>query len=177
MLTKNFYIWAMATLTNQTIINGYVGVDGTTYNAVRATSSAFMRWWEGMRTLGTSAPTPGSGYTMSEARIGTGVTPATADDYTLESMITSGISIVNPSAVTVTKENGYVAVYATYTVTNTGTTSLAVSEIGLFGTGFIASNGISMLTDRTVLESPIVINPGEAKPITYTIRFNYPTEV
>jgi hypothetical protein len=176
MLTKNFYNWAMATLTNKTIVNGYVGIDGTTYNADR-TSSVPKDLWEGMRTIYTSALKPGTGNGASAAQIGTGVTPATADDYRLESIITSGISVATPSAVTVTKENDFVAVYATYTVTNTGTTSLAVSEIGLFSTGRQGNEALIVLMDRTVLESPIVINPGEAKPITYTIRFNYPTEV
>lgn len=175
MLTKNFYNWVMANLTKREITNGYVTPDGKVYNAVRSTQPISYMWEHMDYLVIDNAPT---NYLYVGVRIGTGVTPATADDYTLESVINSGLSVVNPQDVTVTRENDFVAVYATYTVTNNGTTAVAISEIGLFCAGvYTSSTMVPILADRTVLESPITINPGEAKPITYTIRFNYPTEV
>lgn len=171
MLTKNFYNAVMTYLTNTIITNGFVRHDGTVGNTRTNMKQAYL--WSAMKTLQLSAP---STFSTVGVRIGTGVTPATADDYTLDSIITSGLTVVNPSAVTVTVENGAVAAYASYTLTNTGTTAVAISEIGLFCSEYDASSYLTMLMDRTVLEEPIVINPGEAKPITYTIRFNYPVE-
>lgn len=174
MLTKNFFSWTMANLTGKDIVNGYVFPDGTVGNATRQTNKPYYLW-EYMNYLSIS-DIPSS-YLFIGTRIGTGATPATADDYTMESVITSGLITAESNTVTVTKENGFVAVYATYTVTNTGTTAVAISEIGLFGATNGSSSGTKpILMDRTVLESPIVINPGEAKPLTYTIRFNYPVE-
>ena len=173
MLTKNFYNFMMAHLTNVQIENGYVHIDGTVSAAKRVSSVSGYLWNKMNNFAIGSIPTS---YAAAGVRIGTGVTPATADDYTLESVITSGLTYVNPGSVAVTKENGFVAVYATYTVTNTDTTAVSISEIGLFCGPEAMASVKPILMDRTVLEYPIVVNPGEAKPITYTIRFNYPTE-
>ena len=172
MLTKNFYNSVMTQLTKKNITNGYVLSDGTI--GIAAPSTATKQMWDYMCNLLPNNDL--SNVAQAGVRIGKGVTPATADDYTLESFITSGVSINNPSAVSVTMEEGYVAAYCTYTVTNTGTTAIAISEIGLFSQITASSVAKLVLMDRTVLESPITINPGQSKPITYTIRFNYPTE-
>lgn len=173
MLTKNFYNYVMAHLTNRTIANGYVFPDGTTVDAKRVNSASTYMWDKmGSIQIG-GIPTVFSGV---GARIGTGITPATADDCTLESVITSGLTVQSASSVTVTRENDFVAAYAIYTLSNNGTTAVSISEIGLFCTPDGSGTTKPILMDRTVLEKPIVINPGEAKPITYTIRFNYPVE-
>lgn len=164
----------MNMLTNKKIVGAYVLPDGTVNDAVRPASMPGYLW-DAMYDLYIDEAPTSTAY--CGVRIGSGVTPATADDYTLESIITSGLSVVKPSAVTVTKENDCVAVYATYTVTNTGKTAVHISEIGLYAAAYYSTSlAKPALADRTVLESPITINPGEAKPITYTIRLNYPVE-
>ena len=175
MLTKNFYNQMMATISGKKIYSGLVIPDGTVQDAARG-SGPVSKMFDSMYDLAIGDVPTSTSFTG--VRIGTGVTPATIDDHTLESVITSGMSVANQQTVSVTQENGFVAAYATYSVTNTGKMPVAISEIGLFCKGWFDSSAgqeVVILVDRTVLESPITINPGEAKPITYTIRFNYPT--
>lgn len=167
MLTKNFYNQVAALLTKKDIRNGLISTTGEVRDAPWNVFSA-------MSMLGILNNLT-IGEVGSGVRIGSGDTPATADDYTLESVIASGCSVVNQSATTVTKEGDNVSAYATSTISNTGTTALSISEIGLFSSIPVDGVGRPFLLDRTVLESPITINPGEAKSITYTIRMNYPT--
>ena len=177
MLTKNFYNHVMSYLTGNTIVGGAVDTNGTVYDMYDAEKITYD--WSYMKTL-TLSNYFGNYSAGAGVRIGNGVTPATADDYTLESIITNDRLVIgNPGSVLVTKEKDFVAVYAVYTIANNGTESQSISEIGLFTgmkTGSSSTNITLGLMDRTVLESPITINPGEAKPITYTIRFNYPVE-
>ena len=173
MLTKNFYTFMMAYMAQSTIQGGCVLSDGTKGNTSANTSSNTSLWNTSMKSLALKdAPTSSND---AGVRIGTGTTPATIDDYTLESIITSGMTVSNPSAISVTAENGFIAVYANYTVKNTGTSAVSISEIGLYTSGYFTGKVVPALMDRTVLEEPIVVNPGESKPLTYTIRMNYPT--
>lgn len=175
MLTKNFYNFVMAYVSRCTIADGYRDISGDVKKAAPSSATQYMFDYMKVLTLTTSTNTGSSSTKGNGVRIGTGVTPATKDDYQLENQITSGISIVNPSGITAKMEDGYVEVSATYTVTNTGTTAIAVSEIGLFGDA-MSGNYTLIMYDRTVLESPIVLNPNQPKTLTYTIRFNYPNE-
>lgn len=172
MLTKNFYHAMMAIFSRIPLDGGYVKPDGTVSNVHPGYSSSILSSMYDLIIADIPTSTPVG------VRIGSGVTPATADDYTLESVIASNMSVTKPSKVSVTRENDFVAVYATYSVTNIGSTPIDISEIGLFSDGYYANSSSShtpILMDRTVLESPITVNPGESKPLTYTIRFNYPT--
>lgn len=113
---------------------------------------------------------------------GSGSTPATKDDYTLESPITSGLSITNPSALTwVDNGNGKYTATASYVVQNTTDAEINIYEIGVFSsvnTYYLGSSNNSsnqfflVLMERTVLDVPIVIAPGEAKLVTYKVTFN-----
>lgn len=109
--------------------------------------------------------------------IGKGSRPATVDDFQLEDTITSGVNII----ITSTKY-GVIneAPYKKFeiTVTNTGNEALTISEIGYKsksraiinpGTnGNTASDG-AFLVERTVFDTPIVIQAGDAGVITYTL--------
>lgn len=175
MLTKNFYSAVAAMFTKNTVTNGIVSYDGTTRNAAYYQTLTGLFALDYMHKLRTTALAHGIGE--QGVRIGSGATPATADDYTLENLILSGISIVNPSGVSVSAEKDGVSATATYAVANTGNTAIEINEIGLYGEVFTNNSSTHLaLLDRTVLESPITINPGESKTLTYTIRFNYPVE-
>lgn len=105
--------------------------------------------------------------------IGKGTTPATLDDYCLEWLITSGMTASNSRGI---DENGNP--YTLITLTNITDKAITVGEIGVVGYGYYQAGSSSpkhILLDRTVLESPITIEPGGVGQITYTIRFNYPT--
>lgn len=172
MLTKNFYNYMFTKVVKEDIKGALVAYDGTTHDAYFPSSNSYDLILNYLYKLNTS-PTNSAGVV-----IGTGVTPATPDDYKLESLITSGFSTNNQSAATVSKDATGVSVSASYWITNTGTTPLVISEIGAVGTVHSRSDANvhdCALLDRTVLETPITINPGESKQVTYTIRFNYPT--
>ena len=105
---------------------------------------------------------------------GTGDAAPTMDDYKLDGDIISDFSY--SSSVTKTFDDGNAALTVLYTVTNTGTEPMTIKEIGLVMPGS-NSNGAAnrFLIERTVLETPVTIEPGGVGQVTYTIRFNYPT--
>ena len=112
---------------------------------------------------------------------GTGTTPATADDLTLENFITSGITVSSSSTPSYSRtEDGLWIVQSVYIVTNTTDEPISISEIGFFSeTPQVYSSSNKnyeyhpVLFERTVLDEPIVIPAKEAKVITYTINMNY----
>lgn len=106
---------------------------------------------------------------------GTGKTPPTRDDYKLENIIMSGLSITNESSVTFTDlGDGKYEASASYMVNNTSGAAITISEIayyGIVGTG--SSYVYIVLFERTVLDNPITIPAGETKLITYKLTFNH----
>ena len=108
---------------------------------------------------------------------GSDPTPATENDYKLGSMITSGLSIVNPSNVA-RSENadlGTVTNSAVYTVTNTSENEINIYEIGWYTdhTSGSSSGLHYLMLDRTVLDEPITIAPGEVEYIVYDLTFRW----
>ena len=106
---------------------------------------------------------------------GTDPTPATMDDYKLGAPISSGISIVNPSAFARTEnaDNDTATYTAAYTVTNTGSSEVNIYEVGIVSPSCLGSSGTTyyFLMEHTVLEEPITIAPSETKVITYKLTF------
>lgn len=111
------------------------------------------------------------------AYFGSGITPATKGDYTLENFITSGLS-ASSGGTALWKENDGLYVYEQrYLLTNTSDANITISEIGLFRTVVYEESTsrywhYPVLMDRTVLAEPIYIAPGETKLVTYRINFN-----
>ena len=110
---------------------------------------------------------------------GTGVTPATASDYKLESILVSAqISVSVPSTVSFSRGDTFDEYSVSFGVTNITDAAIAISEVGLTTQPFYFVNGskytyVYALVDRTVLDNPVTIPVGQSKQITYTIRFNY----
>lgn len=105
---------------------------------------------------------------------GSGSTPASKDDFRLESPITSGLSIVNQDDLTVTNiDGGKYEISAQYIVTNNTEAEINIYEIGVVSAcGSETNKFYPFLMERTVLSVPIVIAPGEVKVVTYKITFN-----
>ena len=112
---------------------------------------------------------------------GSGSTPATKDDYRLESPITSGLSITNPKSLYwVDVGNGKYIVSSPFIVTNITDSDIFISEIGVFtpvsavyDKGSNSSQTLNYcLMERTVLSEPITIPAGESKLVTYKLTFN-----
>ena len=106
---------------------------------------------------------------------GKGTTPATKDDYKLESPITSGLTITNPSYfVEVHGGDGKYIWVSDFVVQNTSGAEVNISEIGLHLPFYYSGNSTYYLTlaERTVLDEPIVIPAGATRVIEYKITFN-----
>lgn len=105
---------------------------------------------------------------------GSGSTPANKNDYTLESVIESGLSISNPSSLVQSNDgNGKYSFSSPIVISNTSDAEININEIGLFLPG--GENGSQwylLLMERTVLTEPITIAPGESKLVEYKLTFN-----
>lgn len=170
MLTKNFHSCVAAKFYRKNIRNGLVAVDGTVCDVgYHQSAHNYEKLFDYIYFL-----YPNAGYGV---RIGKGTTPATPNDHNLESMITSGFSTSNQSNASLSVDENGVSMFATYAITNTSAEPLVISEIGMFAEVMKTNTNatITVMLERTVLETPITISPGEAKSLTYTIRMNYPT--
>ena len=116
---------------------------------------------------------------------GGGSTPASKSDYKLESPITSGLTITEPSSIAWADDgNGKYEAIASFNVRNTTDADINIYEIGLFtpvnnsavsSTSKIHATSQTIyyvLMERTVLTEPITIPAGQAKVVTYKIAFN-----
>lgn len=107
---------------------------------------------------------------------GSGSTPATVNDITLEAPIVSGLSITNADKTLLLYDgNGVGTASASYTVKNTTEEEINIREIGCFATGVGqgTTGAVMTLFERTVLDNPITIQPGVTKLITYKLTFNH----
>lgn len=111
--------------------------------------------------------TIGNGYLM----LGTGTTTPTADDYRLESPITTNLSCDSVSVSRTSLIKTYTA-----TFTNSGSSDITVTEVGFIVCIFYNysnqdQKSNNFLMDRTVLETPITIPAGESRTVTYELSF------
>ena len=165
MLTKNFYSYMVAKLSDLktpcTYIDGAQGeING---------GSAGTKVFAAMLKQSINSENDKGGVLF-----GAGTAPATVQDYKLDAPITTGLSIIIPNNFTYAKGNSFQDVAVTYGVTNTSSSEITISEIGLVATIYVSGNLYeSILVDRTVLDTPVTIPAGESKQITYTFRFNY----
>ena len=114
--------------------------------------------------------------TATGVYFGSGTTLPTKDDYTLEAPIITGLIAtgLQQNAIVSYDGNGKATAEGSYILKNTSEETITVNEIGYFANGH--SNGTSsylILHERSVLDTPCVIEPGEAKMITYRIIFNH----
>lgn len=114
--------------------------------------------------------------TATGVYFGSGTTPPTKDDYTLEVPITAGLIAtgLQQRALLAYDGNGKATAEGSYILKNTSEETITVNEIGYFANGH--SNGTSsylILHERSVLDTPCVLEPGEAKMVTYRITFNH----
>ena len=167
MLTKNFYSYMRGVL--QKTSAAFTKTDGNTSTAnISGDSPPFhtmVYWSKALNKIGVS--------------FGTGTTPSTVSDYFLESILgDTQISVTVPSAVTFSRGDTFDEYSASFGVTNITGAAITISEVGLianplYGGSPTSSSNVYALVDRTVLDSPVTIQPNETKHIAYTIRFNY----
>lgn len=108
--------------------------------------------------------------------VGRGDTPATEDDYALESIITSGLTASN-STQTNGIDDGNPYLEYLFTLTNTTGSDIVVKEIGYLqffqtatASGANASNYGSYLIERTVLSTPVTVPANDSAAIKYRLK-------
>ena len=107
---------------------------------------------------------------------GSGTTPATEDDYTIENQILGlTASVSNDNYMSFNSETDSWDITYQYTVNNPGETDVTISEMCRFTTtaknttkGSSGSGTTSVLLERIVLDDPVTIPAGEASVINYT---------
>ena len=153
----------------------FTGLNGNTYK-LSSSDYAFCSLAEALyKTPGVST-TYYSSNAYYGAIFGDGGNPvADANDYQLSG---SRITTLKISAAThgVVVDGGSYTLKATYTITNTSTKEITITEVGAVGQ-LIASNGTaySTLLDHTILDTPVTIPAGGVGQVEYTIIINDPT--
>jgi hypothetical protein len=107
---------------------------------------------------------------------GSGNTAPTEDDYFLERQITSGLSVVLTGTSRGVDSNGKLYMEFLFTVTNTSSANVTIAEMGLISqwscctsaSATTAGNN-NILVDRTVLDTPVTIEPNDSAAIRYRI--------
>ena len=103
---------------------------------------------------------------------GSGITPPTVDDYTLEFPIATGLSVACLISAAMTHDRKQYRYCNTIKLTNDISVAITSAEVGLFGQAATGSSRKPVLFERTVLETPVVIEPGETKVIQYWVYMN-----
>lgn len=151
---------------------GYIKGKDTTGNERFWCGGSSYSTWAMIKTM-----TDGNGGCV----IGSGDSPATDEDYTLESQITTGFTAGSPQYYCeFDSVNNQYHARVQYTINNTGSEDLVVKEIGYYRgmdysntLGGLRAGSSHILLDRTVLNEPVVITPGTPGVVNYD--FIYPT--
>lgn len=175
MLTKNYYAMAACQLTYSAIAGLARKTDGTlitlrfnnTQSGGRGPLSPTSTFIKSYST------TPGVLY-------GAGGTPATVDDYKLEELITSGLTVTGSSFLRMV--DGGMEIVVNHSIYNGGSEgAITIREAGRYALSdyyksetATNTSSIGLLWERTVLETPVTIPQGESRTVTYTVRINFP---
>lgn len=163
MLTKNYQLWTIGY--NNPQITSFSGVK-TTVGNVGGQASSNAAHSAGINAYYTNT---NSGMYID---VGFGTTAETVDDYKLaDSNSLNNNSLLTYLSTTVSM------LFPDYSVTsiyrNDTVNPITVTEIGLCTKGNSANNSvINCLLTRVVLDTPVVIQPGEIKSFTITLRCN-----
>lgn len=164
MLTKNWYAVWDSHRAQKVLQKSLVNIHGQTEN-----SGCYDAY--GIRCLCFSMNQVIFDNISSGIVLGSGTTPATINDYCLESRITSGLVC---SSLMERDENNDVTIIVT--ATNSGDSNITIGEIGYQGSAPYSaqsSSSTAVLLERTVLNTPITIVPGGVGQVAYKINMNY----
>lgn len=170
MITNNFYKAILTIMGGgyatdlKTLINTAGQFSQTSNNAYQA----FSGFSNGAKTVVTAAAvsaSPGMAF-------GTGTVPPTPEDYWLSGNVITTLNIV-ACVVTSGVSDGFLRMSNEVTVKNTSDTeTVVINEMGVVGKfNYGSSYSYACLTDRTVLDTPLTLAPGEQGVITYTLNW------
>lgn len=118
-------------------------------------------------------------YEMS-AQVGTGTTAPTADDYCLETDVTSSFTSAVSSVSFTTNAEGHFVITVTWSGTNATSSDIVLTEIGVVkvlgdktNTSSTGASGMTMRTvmmARHVLATPVTVAAGQGTTITVQIE-------
>ena len=114
-------------------------------------------------------------------QVGSGSTAPTENNYHLESRITSGMSASTPTLTQGLDENGNPYVTILFTLTNTSSANITISEVGYVQQVAMANTlGGScsygrVMFDRTVLSNPVTVPANGNAAIEYTLKTIMPS--
>lgn len=115
----------------------------------------------------TSPSSTGRNYPYRRGLVfGQGTTTPTLEDYRIENHINTGLTYTGNSSSFI---NGVASL--TQVVQNTSDTSITINEVGIFCENYNI-NVASLLITRTVLDTPVVLQPNDIKTFTVTIDYN-----
>lgn len=171
MVTRNYENLLSTILASSSVIYGHlpvIGVNGLEYFLTNNFSFP-----------GSRAEAFTNSATTAGISIGTGSTPATRGDVNLEETITGGVNVTLTSKVIGCDAPGAPWLKYTLTVTNTGSDPLTITEVGYKQTvkaatypGATSAADVVCLFDRTVLDTPLTIQGGDAGVLEYTLKTN-----
>lgn len=98
--------------------------------------------------------------------IGSGITEATLDDYRLDLIPSTNLTETSNRYLYDNNLNFIIS----KAFTNTGTENIIVNEVGIIS--YAGTSKYTILLTRTVLDAPVIINPGQTKTFTIKIDFN-----
>lgn len=124
------------------------------------------------------------GVTHNGFAFGSGNSAESEDSYTLDSIISSGISASFAESDEKDMASNKRMHHINITVTNNGGSEITIKEVGIFNypIGTATTRGSTVITsssykhdiliDRTVLASPVTIAPGASALIRYTFEYD-----
>ena len=146
-------------LTNGRFLNGVVSVNfsGKTYSFANVKYN-----------------TAASSYSGNTVVFGDSDQPATLEDYKIVGNVIP--NLVASVATVKSDEN----ITARFTITNNNSTEITIKEVcyvasATYYSANWGSNNLSVVIDRTVLDTPVTIPAGGVGQVEYTITFNLPT--
>lgn len=186
MFTKNYKIFRMGTFAGAMLINTHPLYQGALISTAGTSRPIFygngtvkvgdIGYWLNKGKCEAIPETAANvGDTYGGVFFGSGSTPATENDYTLESPITSGLTVENnANPFDVVKEaDGRWSVVGGYILRNTSDAEIVIREIGVVTiVPYSASAYAPCLMERTVFAEPVNIPTGAAKYVEYKFTFN-----
>lgn len=105
---------------------------------------------------------------------GNGNTPPTVDDYYLSGEQVTNLSYTYNIVKEFTEDNE-IRLNCLYTITNNNAQTISISEIGLVKIHYITNGYYPIMLERTVLDTPVVIEPSGVGQVRYVITFKLPS--
>ena len=153
----------------KTVAGGFTDTTGNSRSAVSNTQGLYYMFDE-FASPGNNGLT--SQTTAGGIAFGTGDTPPTLNDYWLSGDLITTVGIVAVTITTKIVDGVYTFVNA-ITVNNSGSETIVINEMAMIPFAYYSgSSQAPAMVDRTVLDTPLTLAPGEQGVITYT--FNLP---